>query len=261
MNTESFFSEILEIQPKDIYGAVSEYTISNEQIEELRKGIETDKERLLFYLIDKNDKDRNILLEIIIEKLLYAYYNTRLVIKKSDKDQVNSLRKAMFLFEEAIISTIMLSWDLKIIFDEVFINEWEAKCDYFPFGKLLRSGKPRPFAKRSITKAKREPVSERSKKEKNSSKFSDLIQFENKEELLKRLHFLIDVCSMGTDIAAILSKATLDKYLIRLPNKEEVNKEFKLPCTWEAIRKNLIDDEKLKADKRYKAAQKVVIFE
>lgn len=99
------------------------------------------------------------------------------------------------------------------------------------------------------------------KNTKAKSSFSGLIQHSDKEELLKKLHSLIDASNKGVDVAAILSKATLDKFLIRLPNKEEAMSEFRLPCTWEAIRKNLIGDEKLKGDKRYKAAQKVVIFE
>lgn len=105
----------------------------------------------------------------------------------------------------------------------------------------------------------KEPESKKPNREK--SHFSDIIQHENKEALLERLHSLIDVCKRGVDIAAIISKATLDKYLIRLPNEEEVCSEFKLPCTWEAIRKNLIDSEKVKSDKRYIAAQGIVIFE
>jgi hypothetical protein len=99
------------------------------------------------------------------------------------------------------------------------------------------------------------------KRTKGSSKFSDIIQYENKEQLLKSLHSLIDGCSKGTDIAAILSKATLDKYLMRLPNEAEVSNEFNLPCSWEAIRKNLIDNGNLKDDKRYIAAQNIVISE
>lgn len=94
---------------------------------------------------------------------------------------------------------------------------------------------------------------------KKESQFSDIIQLENKEAFLNRLHSLIDVCNSGVDIAAILSKATLDKHLIRLPRKVEVSNEFNLPCTWEAVRKNLIDNDKFKDDKRYIAAQKIVM--
>lgn len=151
-----------------------------------------------------------------------------------------------------------------------FIDEWckeyrEWIIDYFQKESTPISCQPQQEAYNNSRKQIESNIKEETPKSKKpnreKSHFSDIIQYENKEALLERLHSLIDVCRRGVDIAAIISKATLDKYLIRLPNEEEVCSEFKLPCTWEAVRKNLIDSEKVKSDKRYIAAQGIVISE
>lgn len=98
------------------------------------------------------------------------------------------------------------------------------------------------------------------KNPKRQKDFRSLIQCEEKEKLLERLHELIDCCSKSSDIAAIISKAILDNNLIRLPDEKEFRSEFKMPGTWEAIRKGLIDHEE-KGNKYYEAAVKVVIFD
>lgn len=142
-----------------------------------------------------------------------------------------------------------------------FIDEWCKEYKEWIINYFENEEKSMTVQTQQGEPGNREIQSMPTKKPKVESTFSNIIQYTDKEALLKRLHSLIDVCSKGTIIAAILSKAVLDKYLIRLPNEEEVSKEFKLPCTWEAVRKNLIDNDKLKNDKRYIAAQKVVLSE
>lgn len=88
------------------------------------------------------------------------------------------------------------------------------------------------------------------------SQFSNLIQYENKEALLERLHFLIDGKS-GVDAAAIIVRATdIDKYLLRYPKQKEYESEFTLIGSWEAIRKNLCEPDNNMMDR----LKNVIIF-
>lgn len=64
--------------------------------------------------------------------------------------------------------------------------------------------------------------------------FSDLIQYRDKEALLKRLHFLIDGKS-GADVGAVLLKAQQQGYLTECPTKAEYESEFSLVGSWQAI--------------------------
>lgn len=68
--------------------------------------------------------------------------------------------------------------------------------------------------------------------------FTYIIQDNNKPRLLKRLHSLIDG-KRGADVGAILLKAYLDGYLMRVPTQAEYESEFNLIGSWEAIRKYL----------------------
>ncbi|WP_281696051.1 hypothetical protein [Bacteroides clarus] len=79
------------------------------------------------------------------------------------------------------------------------------------------------------------------------SDFRNIIQYEDKEKLLNRLHFLIDG-KRGADVGAILLQAKVEGYLMRTPNRAEFENEFgKLTddenstakSKWEAIRKYL----------------------
>ena len=64
--------------------------------------------------------------------------------------------------------------------------------------------------------------------------FSDLIQYQDKDALLKRLHFLIDGKS-GADVGAVLLKAQQQGYLTECPTKAEYESEFSLVGSWQAI--------------------------
>lgn len=66
--------------------------------------------------------------------------------------------------------------------------------------------------------------------------FADLIQYEDKEKLLKRLHHLIDGHS-GAEVGAVLLRAySIDHYLTRCPTRAEYESEFELIGGWDAIR-------------------------
>ena len=92
-------------------------------------------------------------------------------------------------------------------------------------------------------------------KTKAKKKFTDLIQYHDKDKLLKRLHFLIDGKS-GSDAGSVLCRAISLNYLTRKPTKAEYESEFELYGTWQAIFKYMSDD-----DKNLEKSNKIVIFE
>lgn len=96
-------------------------------------------------------------------------------------------------------------------------------------------------------------------KKKNSTKkqpkFSDIIQYEDKDKLLKRLHELIDGKS-GADVGAVLLKALQEKFITRRPYQGEFESEFQLIGSWGAI-SNYMDGESNKAILK---AENIVIF-
>lgn len=73
---------------------------------------------------------------------------------------------------------------------------------------------------------------------KKEASFRSIIQYPDKEKLLKRLHELIDEKS-GADVGAVLLKAKKEKYLTRCPNEKEYVSEFPLIGSWAAIKKYL----------------------
>lgn len=64
-----------------------------------------------------------------------------------------------------------------------------------------------------------------SKKGKKQRYFSDLLQCDNKEEILSRLHERIDGTG-GKDVAMVLHRAKADKLITRFPTEKEFNSEF-----------------------------------
>ena len=87
------------------------------------------------------------------------------------------------------------------------------------------------------------------------TRFSDIIQYKDKEKLLERLHQLIGN-TYGAHAGAIIQRAKLDEYLMRYPTQEEFKKEFGLKGSWQAVH-NYFDEKSLKAlDK----SNKIVIF-
>lgn len=94
-----------------------------------------------------------------------------------------------------------------------------------------------------------------SQKEENTS-FRSIIQYEDPDKLLNRLHQLIDGRS-GADVGCVLLKARQENYITRNPKKKEFLSEFELIGTWQAIT-NYFSDNNLKALAR---ANTIVIFE
>lgn len=89
-----------------------------------------------------------------------------------------------------------------------------------------------------------------------SSKFSDIIQYPNKDELLKRLHELIDGKG-GAEVGAVLLNAWLiNSYLTRRPTKAEFESEFELIGSWQAISNYMNDN----SEKALEKANRIVIF-
>lgn len=74
----------------------------------------------------------------------------------------------------------------------------------------------------------------KSTRKKKIQNFSDIIQYHDKKELLKRLHFLID-CKGGADVGAVIQKAKMDGYLTRYPYEGEFRQEFEVIGSWKAI--------------------------
>lgn len=71
--------------------------------------------------------------------------------------------------------------------------------------------------------------------EKKVTTFRDIIQYQDKEKLLERLHCLIDGKG-GKDVGVVLVRAKyIDNYLTRYPYKKEFESEFKFVGSWSGI--------------------------
>lgn len=71
--------------------------------------------------------------------------------------------------------------------------------------------------------------------EKKVTTFRDIIQYQDKEKLLERLHCLIDGKG-GKDVGVVLVRAKyIDHYLTRYPYKKEFESEFKFVGSWSGI--------------------------
>lgn len=97
-------------------------------------------------------------------------------------------------------------------------------------------------------------------KKKNSTKkqpkFSDIIQYEDKDKLVKRLHALIDNKS-GADVGAVIMNAKyIEHYLTRYPTQAEFESEFELIGGWSAIHNYFDENNQTAIDK----ANLIVIF-
>ena len=85
--------------------------------------------------------------------------------------------------------------------------------------------------------------------------FRNIIQYEDKDKLLFRLHQLIDG-RKGADVGAVLLNARINNYITRNPTKKEFKSEFQLMGSWSAIT-NYMSDNRANALDR---ANKIVIF-
>lgn len=97
---------------------------------------------------------------------------------------------------------------------------------------------------------------------KKDTSFRSLIQYEDKDKLLERLHFLIDPNpKKGSLIAAIIQKAYIDGHILELPNEATFRSEFKLDCTWEAVRKSFISTPYIKTSSSYIKMMQIKILD
>ena len=93
--------------------------------------------------------------------------------------------------------------------------------------------------------------------EKSPKKFINIIQYSDKEALLKRLHELIDG-KRGAEVGAVLMNAWfLNPYLTRRPTRTEFESEFELIGSVSAISNYMDDNNQNAVDK----ANKIVIFQ
>lgn len=102
-----------------------------------------------------------------------------------------------------------------------------------------------------------QPNTKPSKRSKKEHCFRDIVQYNDKDALMNRLHQLIDGKG-GADVGAILLQAKIDGFLMRVPNRAEFENEFgkltddensKAKSKWEAIRKYLDDEEDIAINK------------
>ena len=91
---------------------------------------------------------------------------------------------------------------------------------------------------------------------KKASNFSDIIQYEDKERLLKRLHELIDGRG-GADVGSVILQAWLTNLITRKPTRKEFESEFKTRGCWTAIYKYLDDNNQNALDR----ANRIVFFD
>lgn len=102
----------------------------------------------------------------------------------------------------------------------------------------------------------KEVIPNQKEEEKKDTSFRSIIQYKDPDELLNRLHQLIDGRS-GADVGCVLLKAYQNNYIGRKPTKIEFKSEFELIRSWQAIT-NYLNENSLKALAR---SNRVVIFE
>lgn len=85
--------------------------------------------------------------------------------------------------------------------------------------------------------------------------FKNIIQYEDKERLLNRLHELIDGKG-GADVGAVLLNARMNNLLTRNPTRKEFENEFRLISSWSAISNYMSDNNANALDR----ANKIIIF-
>jgi len=87
------------------------------------------------------------------------------------------------------------------------------------------------------------------------SAFYDIVQHEDPDKLVERLHQLIDG-RRGADVGCVLLKCLLDGYITRKPKQREFESEFTLIGGWTAIHNYMNDNNENALDR----ANKIIIF-
>lgn len=223
---------------------------TSEDIARFTKGLEEKEyikneiKRWELYILSIPKENQTKALESLTYKLLTGYYKICHNKKwkwKGNKDYAELSLK--LLYDEALFGIILSLRVLHLCYTDSFIShisQWEREMNDSTFTDLLKD----------LQHIKGNKPGKRAKKD-----FRSLIQYEDKDKLLKRLHVLIDGKG-GSDVGAVLLHCLLQKYISRIPTQPEFESEFELIGTWRSIR-YYVDDTNESA--KYKA-QNVQIF-
>lgn len=102
----------------------------------------------------------------------------------------------------------------------------------------------------------KEVIPNQKEKVKKDTSFRSIIQYEDPDKLLNRLHQLIDERS-GADVGCVLLKAYQENYITKKPTKKQFLSEFELIGSWSAIT-NYLNENNENALER---ANRIVFFE
>lgn len=119
----------------------------------------------------------------------------------------------------------------------IYLIESRNIYNYIQFAGTTKIAQ-RVFDALSQNGTQQQPDNETPQRNKKQPSFRSIIQYEDKERLLGRLHKLIDG-KQGADVGAVLLKAKKEKYLTKCPNEKEYISEFTLVGSWAAIKKYL----------------------
>lgn len=130
----------------------------------------------------------------------------------------------------------------------------EHRTALFRFIKMLAliEEEKKPKAKKISTNTEKPQKKEFNEE---SSIFYQIVQHEEPQKLLKRLHQLIDG-RKGADVGCVLLKCVQDGYLTRNPKQKEFESEFILIGGWNAIHNYMSDNN----ENALERANKIIIF-
>lgn len=189
-----------------------------------------DAKALYSYILDTCDKKMAIECCKIDRSLFYRFVPADTVGKK-----LFSCVRTLFEIH---------NWVLENVYD--ISDEDRKECRYFIDGKYGKIYKVEEERCPQICEALQELEDEDAVKAKTDAtkvekSFRRIIQYQDKEELLERLHTLIDG-KRGADVGSVLLAAMQEKYLTRRPTQKEFESEFSLIGSWSAI-SNYLDAE------------------
>lgn len=103
------------------------------------------------------------------------------------------------------------------------------------------------------------PQEDNNTKKVKKANFRDCIQYEDKEELINRLHELIDG-KQGRDVGYVLLKCRIDSLITRNPTKAEMNVEFP-SVNFDSSVKNYLTEDSLSDNGKVSKASQIVILD
>lgn len=140
MDKVFFFKNITDLAPKPLMtGGYAVNIPSKEQIQSLENEIMSELERFHLYLLEKNDKDRNVILEWLTNDLLTEYYLVRLYMKGKGKDEHRRILPLLNILNRTLTAVIYVTVNrLKLEYQDTFIDNWKNKVSYFPYKDLMK---------------------------------------------------------------------------------------------------------------------------